>query len=81
MSCGVSRYLPNELQKVRPRQCPESLLGWIVPTLRATEDEVILVAGVDAALYLKLITFGEAFSCLLLAARNSCWHNQLKSVL
>lgn len=55
----VSRYLPSNLQQVRPRPCSDSLLGWILPTLRASEDEVILVAGVDAALYLKIIIFGE----------------------
>ncbi|KAK9809699.1 hypothetical protein WJX73_006828 [Symbiochloris irregularis] len=52
------RYLASDVQQVRPRPCSSSLLGWIQPTLAATDDEVILVAGVDAALYLKIIVFG-----------------------
>ena len=41
-----------------------------MPTLRATEEEVILVAGVDAAMYLRLFKFGMAsrdWSCRTLA--------------
>ena len=29
-----------------------------MPTLRATENEVILVAGVDAAMYMRVFKFG-----------------------
>ena len=50
------RYLPE--QEYRPRKLSKSFWGWIGPTLAASEDEVILVAGVDAAMYLRILKFG-----------------------
>ncbi|KAK9806417.1 hypothetical protein WJX73_004348 [Symbiochloris irregularis] len=50
------RYLPE--QTYRPRKLSRNFWGWIMPTLSASEEEVILVAGVDAAMYLRIMKFG-----------------------
>ena len=36
-----------------------SFWGWILPVYRTDEDEMIRVAGFDAATYMRIITFGE----------------------
>ena len=56
-SSSARRFLPE--QSYRPKRLPRSFWGWILPTLRASEEEVILVAGVDAAMYLRIMKFGR----------------------
>ena len=52
----VRRYMKGKGPK--PRRLPTSFWGWILPVFGASEDEVIRVAGVDAAMYLRLLAFG-----------------------
>ena len=52
----VRRYMKGKGPK--PRRLPTSFWGWILPVYSASEDEVIRVAGVDAAMYLRLLSFG-----------------------
>ena len=56
MICGC-RYIPE--QEPKPQKLSNILWGWILPTWQATEDDVIAVAGTDAAVYLMLLKFGE----------------------
>ncbi|KAK9840790.1 hypothetical protein WJX81_004889 [Elliptochloris bilobata] len=54
-------YAPKRYMKgkgAKPRRLPTSFWGWIAPVYSASEDEVIRVAGVDAAMYLRLLAFG-----------------------
>ena len=51
-------------QPVRPRPLSRGFLAWIVPTWKATEDEVILTAGVDAAMYLRIFEYGAPAGAL-----------------
>ena len=36
-----------------------SFWGWILPVYRTTENEMIRIAGFDAATYMRIIAFGE----------------------
>ena len=47
----------------KPKRLPTSFWGWIAPVYSASEDEVIRVAGVDAAMYLRLLAFGALGPC------------------
>ncbi len=47
----------------KPKRLPTSFWGWIAPVYSASEDEVIRVAGVDAAMYLRLLAFGALEPC------------------
>ena len=42
----------------KPKRLPMSFWGWILPVYRTEEDEMIRVAGFDAATYMRIITFG-----------------------
>ena len=55
----------------KPRRLPTSFRGWIAPVYSTSEDEVIRVSGVDAAMYLRLISFGEAKRYCVPATRRS----------
>ncbi|CAL5228475.1 g11617 [Coccomyxa viridis] len=49
----------------KPKRLPMSFWGWILPVYRTDEDEMIRVAGFDAATYMRIITFGvELFTIL-----------------
>ena len=54
--------MAEEDQEVRPRPLRKGFFAWIGPTWKATEDEVVLVSGVDAAMYLRIFKYG---GCLL----------------
>ena len=54
------RYMAEEDQEVRPRPLKKSFFAWILPTWKASEDEVVLVAGVDAAMYLRIFKYGKS---------------------
>ena len=43
----------------RPKALPNSVWGWIVPTFRYKQDEVVAMAGYDAAMYLRILAFGK----------------------
>jgi len=65
----LSRYMKGKGPK--PRRLPTSFRGWIAPVFSTSEDEVIRVSGVDAAMYLRLIAFGEAIRFYVPAAWRS----------
>lgn len=44
---------------LRPARLPSSWLGWILPVLMYKEEDVIDEVGLDAAIYLRLISFGK----------------------
>lgn len=62
--CGLvwhRRYIKEDTSSglIKPKRLPENVLGWIRPVYAAKLDNVIDVAGVDAAMYLRCIAFGE----------------------
>lgn len=44
---------------MHPRRLPDTLWGWVVPCLTYPEEDVIDEAGLDAAMYLRILKFGE----------------------
>ena len=44
----------------RPDPLPPTLWGWIVRVWRIKQDDVIELAGYDAAMYLRILAFGAA---------------------
>ena len=67
----LHRYMRGLQHK--PKRLPMSFWGWILPVYRTDEDEMIRVAGFDAATYMRIITFGEYTpSVLLYDMRQSC---------
>ncbi len=58
-------------RRVRPEPLPRSVWGWIPKVLQYTQDDVVELAGYDAAMYLRILAFGVA---------PSAW-NQLTTVL
>ena len=44
--------------KHKPKRLPLSFWGWLFPVYKTTEDELIRVAGFDAAMYMRIISFG-----------------------
>lgn len=59
------KYLPGYPQPgaPQPTPLPLTLLTWVYPLLRLPEREIIRVAGLDVAIYLRLLRFGEVTSC------------------
>jgi hypothetical protein len=59
------KYLPGYPQPgaPQPTPLPLTLLTWVYPLLRLPEREIIRVAGLDVAIYLRLLRFGEAAGC------------------
>ncbi len=55
------RYLEDE---PKPAQLPNTFWGWILPVWRATQEEVITVAGTDGAVYLMMLKFGGSQTCV-----------------
>lgn len=43
-----------------PERLPRSFAGWIVPTYKFTEADIVRLGGTDAAMYLRVQHFGEA---------------------
>ncbi len=60
---GLRRYMRTSRQ--RPKALPNSVWGWIVPTFRYKQDEVVAMAGYDAAMYLRILAFGKLSTCAL----------------
>ena len=44
--------------KKRPKPLPRSMWGWIPLVLRYSQDELLELAGYDAAMYLRILSFG-----------------------
>ena len=54
------RHLSDKDQPVKPRRLQGSFWAWIKPTLQAPAEELIAVAGLDAAVYMRLLVFGAS---------------------
>ena len=61
----VCRYTRNG--RKRPARLPYSFYKWIPIVYRYTQDEVIDLAGMDAAMYLRILMFGMASSPISLS--------------
>ena len=59
-TAALHRFLSDADQKVKPRRLQSSFFGWIGPTLQTREEELIGVAGIDAAVYMRLLSFGRS---------------------
>ncbi len=64
--------------KRKPQRLRMGLIDWLRPVLTCTEDEVVAVAGMDAAVFLRLINYGlvlfafcTVWCCLLLIPINA----------
>jgi hypothetical protein len=42
----------------RPRKLPPGWLSWVIPVFNYPEAEVIQVAGLDAAVFIRILRFG-----------------------
>ena len=51
------RRFDPEVKRKR-RRLPMGLVGWISPTIFYPEDEVIALAGMDVAVFLRLLSYG-----------------------
>ncbi|KAK9804434.1 hypothetical protein WJX72_012500 [[Myrmecia] bisecta] len=50
---------------LKPHRLPDRFYAWIWPVYRYTQDEVIALGGMDAAMYLRILAFGaELFTFL-----------------
>ncbi|CAD7695079.1 unnamed protein product [Ostreobium quekettii] len=50
------RYL--KLQYRRPKRLPSGLLSWMRPMFAYEERDILEIAGMDALMYLRVISFG-----------------------
>lgn len=55
MAHVTCRFVEDE---PKPAQLPNTFWGWILPVWRASQQEVIAVAGTDGAVYLMMLKFG-----------------------
>ncbi len=53
------RYKRGKGVHRRPKRLPRGLLSWIIAVYRIKQEEVIEVAGYDAATYMRILTMGE----------------------
>ena len=53
----LCRFVEDE---PKPAQLPNTFWGWILPVWRASQQEVIAVAGTDGAVYLMMLKFGAS---------------------
>jgi hypothetical protein len=66
--------------KARPERLPQGLLAWVWPVLSYDEDEIIRKAGMDAAVFIRLLYYGTvlapvsslSYPILALAAAGQC---------
>ena len=52
------RYKRGKGVHRRPKRLPRGMLSWIVAVYRIKQEEVIEVAGYDAATYMRILTMG-----------------------
>ena len=55
------RYQKGRRRAGRPYQLPQTFAGWVAPAWSTSQDEIIRVAGYDAAMYIKALSFGQRF--------------------
>ncbi|CAL8466090.1 g5626 [Coccomyxa elongata] len=44
--------------KHKPKRLPLSFWGWLLPVYKTTEEELLRIAGFDAATYMRIVSFG-----------------------
>ena len=44
--------------RTKPRRLPNGLASWVMPVLLCPEDDVVSVAGLDVAVFLRLLEYG-----------------------
>ncbi|KAK9902019.1 hypothetical protein WJX75_001351 [Coccomyxa subellipsoidea] len=44
--------------KHKPKRLPLSFWGWLIPVYKTTEEDLLKIAGFDAAVYMRIISFG-----------------------
>ncbi len=44
--------------RTKPKRLSNSFWGWIFSVFRYTEDELLDTAGLDAVMYLRILSFG-----------------------
>lgn len=59
MRCLLARYRFIRNGRKRPARLPYSFYKWIPIVYRYTQEEVIELAGMDAAMYLRVLMFGR----------------------
>ena len=57
--CLACRFKEETRRAGRPYPLPRSFAGWLLPAWRTSEDELVRVAGYDAAMYIKVLTLGK----------------------
>ena len=60
---STREWVPDRFARTRrerPEPLPRSLWGWIPKVLQYTQDDVVELAGYDAAMYLRILAFGIA---------------------
>ncbi len=55
-----------------PKPLPRSLWGWIPQILRYSQDEIVELAGYDAAMYMRILGFGVVSWCLDMHSQFHC---------
>ena len=69
----VCRYKRGKGVHRRPKRLPRGMLSWIVAVYKIKQEEVIEVAGYDAATYMRILTMGalccRSSECFLLLLR------------
>ncbi|KAK9843537.1 hypothetical protein WJX81_008012 [Elliptochloris bilobata] len=55
------RYKRGKGVHRRPKRLPRGMLSWIVAVYKIKQEEVIEVAGYDAAAYMRILTMGTEF--------------------
>ena len=58
-------------RSTRPQPLPRSLWGWIRAVWGIQQDDVVSLAGYDAAMYLRILSFGAA-ACM--HRQPASWH-------
>jgi Late exocytosis, associated with Golgi transport len=55
----------------KPHRLPTGFWSWFLPVYRTTEEEVIEVAGMDACMYMRIMSFGALLSLIQLCSRKT----------
>eukprot|EP00884_Botryococcus_braunii_P010053 jgi/Botrbrau1/19049/Bobra.0100s0073.2 len=61
-------YAPRRYMKTnrrKPHRLPTGFWSWFLPVYRTTEEEVIEVAGMDACMYMRIMSFGRELFMLV----------------
>lgn len=59
MTAHISRFMESTQKAEKPRMLSNNYLSWLRPAWNTSEEEIIRVGGFDAAMYIKILSFGE----------------------